>query len=114
MFKTLHARLRQGYRTGTFPRTEPKLPDRFLGRPVIASDATAEDAAAAAAVCPVGAVLVRNGQPAIDTGRCIFCGKCTEACPRITFSKQHRLAALTREALVVTAGPPAAPPHRRT
>ncbi|MGI5869015.1 MAG: 4Fe-4S binding protein [Kiritimatiellia bacterium] len=109
MLKTLHARLKQGHRTGTFPRTEPNLPDRFLGRPVIASDATADDAAAAAAVCPVGAVLVRDGQPAIDTGRCIFCARCAEACPRITFSKQHRLAAFTREDLVVRPGPPAPP-----
>lgn len=109
MLKTLRARFFQGYRTGAFPKSEPTLPGRFQGRPVIAPNATEDDAVAMSSVCPAKAVLTIEGRPAIDTGRCIFCGKCAEACPRITFSKQHRLAAFTREALIVTAQSPAIP-----
>ncbi len=109
MFKALKARLIQGYRTGKFPKTDPTLPEHFLGRPVISPDATAADAVAASAVCPVGAVLTIDHKPAIDTGKCIFCGKCAEVCPRITFSRQHRLAAFTREALIVTCNSPSLP-----
>lgn len=109
MLKTLKARLIQGYRTGKFPKTEPLLPDRFLGRPVIAPEATAADAVATSTLCPVDAILTIDGKPAIDTGTCIFCGKCAEACPRITFSNQHRLAAFTRADLIVTGNSPASP-----
>ena len=109
MFKTLKARFIQGYRTGTFPKTEPTLPDRFQGRPIISSDATEADVVLAAGVCPVKAVLTVDGKLAIDTGRCLFCGRCAEVCPHITFSKQHRLATFTRESLLITAQSPAIP-----
>ncbi len=109
MLKTLKARLIQGYRTGTFPKTDPTLPVRFLGRPVIDPTATAADAVAASTLCPVGAILTLDNKPAIDTGKCIFCGTCAEACPRITFSNQHRLAAFTRTDLIVTCNSPSLP-----
>ena len=104
MIKTLTARIRQGYRTGKFPDAEPVLPDTFRGRPEIDADAGESDADAMCAACPVGAVLKLDGKPAVDTGRCIFCGKCADASQKIRFTKEYRLAAFSREDLVVKAG----------
>lgn len=109
MFKTLRARWIQGYRTGSFPKKRPSLPERFLGRPVIAKDATAADAAKMASVCPVNAVLTIEGQPAIDMGACIFCGTCAEVCPRVRFTHEHQLAAFSRKALIVRPNTPTPP-----
>lgn len=104
MITTLKARFNQGHRTGKFPKEDPKLPDRFQGRPVISPDATEADAVAVSALCPTKAILTTDLKPAIDLGKCVFCGRCSEACPRITFSKEHRMAAFTREALIVKPG----------
>lgn len=109
MLNTLKARLQQGYKTGSFPKTEPTLPTHFLGRPVLASDLSIAEAQAAAAVCPTQAIRTEGTTPALDTGRCIFCGQCAKVCPKITFSKQHRLATTSREALIVHPGDPAPP-----
>ncbi len=104
MINTLKARLKQGYRTGKFPKESPKLPDRLQGRPVISREATEADAVAVSALCPTKAILTIDSKPAIDLGKCIFCGKCAEACPRITFSTEHRMSAFSRDALIVKAG----------
>ena len=34
-----------------------------------------------AAVCPVGAICIKNGIAHVDTRRCIGCGKCAKVCP---------------------------------
>jgi len=101
MFQMLQARFFQGYRTGAFPPAPPKLPPRFLGRPVVAKEVDVE---AANALCPVKAFL-RNaaGCPVIDTGKCIFCGECA-ACPGVTFTREYRLGAMSREALFADDG----------
>lgn len=33
-------------------------------------------------VCPVGAIIMKDGAPVIDIDKCISCGVCVEACPR--------------------------------
>ncbi|MBR7131100.1 MAG: 4Fe-4S dicluster domain-containing protein [Lentisphaeria bacterium] len=103
MWNSLKARLFQGYRTGKFPYTAPVLPDHFSGRPEIAVDKCSQ-CGKCAEVCPTAAAIV-NGKPVvIDTGKCLFCGKCAEVCPEnaVTISKEYRLAAMTRENLLVT------------
>jgi Ni,Fe-hydrogenase III small subunit len=41
----------------------------------------------------------------MDLGRCLFCTDCTDACPQgaIAFTRDHRLATRTRDALVIDA-----------
>lgn len=100
MFKALHARLFQKYRTNKFPDAAPNLPEHFRGRPEF--DKAAVDAEAwksAAEVCPTEAI---NAQaPAIDLGKCIFCGKCAKANPAIKFTNEYRLGTMKRENLIV-------------
>ena len=100
MLKVLLASLQQGYRTSSYPKTVPQLPDRFRGLPVVDR-----------ALCPAGCGLCIEACPTdalseglkIDLGRCLFCGACSRACPAgaITFSKDHRLSVRKREDLVV-------------
>ncbi len=105
MLKILSARLKQGYRTGSFPRTPPQLPDRFAGLPEIGANDCPAGCTECQNVCPSGAV--NNG--ILDTGKCIFCRKCEKACPagKIKFTQNHDTAAFEREALIRHSGSPA-------
>lgn len=102
MFTILTERLHQKYRTVPYPVKEPVLPAKFMGRPVLQN--VPEDALLPAMrACPTDAVFYRNGAPALDMGRCTFCGQCQKAVPdAISFSKDYRLAGLNRHELVVT------------
>lgn len=105
MFKALIARFKEGFRTGSFPPGEPNLPADFKGRPVIDADTSAEDVAAMKAECPVkDAIFHDSGKACLDMGRCIFCGRCAEACRKIRFTKEYRLGVFRREDLIVRAG----------
>ena len=109
MFSVLKSRIIQGCRTGKFPSAPPTLPPGFQGRPRIGADAAANGFEAASALCPAKAAIWRDGKPAIDLGRCIFCGKCAEACPSIEFTNEYRLGAFSRDELIITAGAETAP-----
>jgi Ni,Fe-hydrogenase III small subunit/formate hydrogenlyase subunit 6/NADH:ubiquinone oxidoreductase subunit I len=104
MFDILLARLRQGHRTVGYPRQPPQLPDRFRGRPVIAAGDCPAECEACAEACPTEAIQV-SPRLTLDLGRCLFCGDCVETCPgrRITFSRDHRLAARLRPDLIASA-----------
>ena len=57
------------------------------------------------AVCPVADTLAfSDGKASLDMGRCIFCGRCAEVCPKVRFTKEYRLGVFRREDLVVRAG----------
>ena len=104
MFKTLLARARQGYRTGSFPTEDPVLPDLFRGRPEIDPARCVAGCADCIAACPTEALTLGEAGPALDLGRCIFCDECSAACPAgaISFTGDWRLAGSRRADLLVT------------
>lgn len=105
MLKALKARIIQGYRTGTFPKTEPVLPDRFAGRPVW-DKALCSNCGKCVESCPVKAIVKNDGKVTVDTGKCIFCRDCEEKCPSgaLKLSKEYRLGAMTRSNLFASDG----------
>ena len=101
MLDTLLARLKQGPRTSRFPDEEPSLPARFRGLPVLDAARCADGCRSCADACPTAAITA--APLALDTGACLFCGDCVDACPEgaIALTREYRLAARTRDALVV-------------
>jgi len=55
-------------------------------------------------VCPTSALSKVDGKLQLDMGVCLFCGKCTAACPNeaLEFTRDHRLACARREELIIT------------
>ncbi len=109
MIDILGFRLRYGRQTVAFPDGPPKFPSRFRGRPAIDLARCPPGCAACADVCPTEAIRVPGkAGMAIDLGRCLFCGDCAAACApgAIRFTQDHRLAARSRDALVVSGDEP--------
>ena len=112
MLSTLRARLQQGYRTMRYPDgPPPELPQRFAGRPEIDSAKCAAGCEQCSQACPTQAIHRGPGprQLSLDTGRCLFCRECEQACEAgaVRFSREFRMAASQRERLVVSdASPP--------
>lgn len=102
MIAAILERIRQKHRTVAFPKAAPILPDRFRGRPEVQVGACTEKCRACVEACPTGAITLEK-ELAIDLGQCLFCGLCEEVCAdgAIRFSKDHRMATRTREALAV-------------
>lgn len=103
MIHVLLARYRQRHRTMRYPAgPPPELPTHFRGRPNIDAAKCPSECRRCAEACPTQAITI-NGFPRIDLGRCLFCTDCLRACPSeaIAFSRDHRLATDTREALVM-------------
>jgi Ni,Fe-hydrogenase III small subunit/ferredoxin len=106
MWKIIVERLRQGHRTGKYPRQDPVLPERFRGRPDLKPELCPEACQQCVARCPYGALRRENGRLRLDMGLCLFCGECALACPHgaLNFSRDWRLAARRRDQLVVDGG----------
>jgi Ni,Fe-hydrogenase III small subunit/formate hydrogenlyase subunit 6/NADH:ubiquinone oxidoreductase subunit I len=100
----LKTRLRLGHQTIAYPDGPVRLPARFRGRPAVDAARCTRGCAACAGACPTAAI-VGIGTPdlGVDLGRCLFCGRCEEACAAgaISFTRDYRLAMRTREELVV-------------
>ncbi len=105
MIRALIARIQQGHRTIAFPEKIPTLPERFRGRPHIDSSRCPEGCRRCAESCPTDAITIESTGPVLDLGRCLFCSECQNACPEgaICYTHDYRLAARTREALVLRA-----------
>ena len=105
MLKTILARIHQGHRTMPYPAEAPVLPELFRGYPQLTPERCPPGCRLCADTCPFGAISRADGL-SLDTGKCLFCPECSRACPHgaIGFSTDHRLAAGSRQELVVRAG----------
>jgi Ni,Fe-hydrogenase III small subunit/ferredoxin len=105
MLKIIRERLRQGHRTGSFPKAEPLLPERFRGRPQLAPERCPEGCRTCAERCPFGALTHQSGSLRLDLGLCLFCANC-DACPHgvVSFTRDYRLASRRREDLLAGQG----------
>ncbi len=101
MLTIIRERLRQGHRTGRFPRVAPHLPERFRGLPLIARNLAPQACAAAVASCSFNALSCPGDQLRVDLGRCLFCADCPAATEHgaLSFSSDYRLAAGRRQDL---------------
>src|SRR5579859_7905879 len=106
MLRILATRLRQGHRTVPYPASQPELPDRFRGLPVLDSSRCPDGCAACSEACPTGALGLGERRLQVDLGRCLFCTDCVRACPEaaISLSSDYRLAVRSRNDLVVREG----------
>ncbi|MBN1984408.1 MAG: 4Fe-4S binding protein [Chitinivibrionales bacterium] len=104
MIKTIVARIRQKYRTVSFPKGEPVLPQRYRGVPMLDSSKCSAGCQQCSAACPVGAV--QSTPLSLDMGKCTFCTSCTQVCPTqaITFSRNFRMTSSQRQQLIVKSG----------
>jgi Ni,Fe-hydrogenase III small subunit/NAD-dependent dihydropyrimidine dehydrogenase PreA subunit len=102
----LTTRLQQGLRTVPYPASEPEMPERFRGLPVLDSTRCPDGCRACANACPTGAIRAAQPGLELDLGRCLFCTDCVQACPEgaIAHSTDHRLGARSREQLVMKEG----------
>ncbi len=109
MIDILKFRLAYGRQTVAFPDGPPRFPERFRGRPVVDASRCGDGCAACADACPTEAILdPGKASMRIDLGCCVFCGDCVTACPpgAVRFTRDHRLAARTREELLVSKDEP--------
>src|SRR5437016_1696402 len=107
MLRLLAARLRRGSSTIPFPPREAGLPERFRGRPALDPARCANRLERCGAGAPSRLVRIdRGGEATLDLGACLFAPEEAAACPEgaITFTRDYRMAASRREALVTPDG----------
>ena len=102
--KRFFERLHQGHRTLAWPKQPAVLSPRFRGLPILDPGKCQPTCSACVDVCPTGAVALAPLR--IDLARCLFCPNCAQACPTqaVSFSNDFRLAASSRDALVLGEG----------
>jgi len=95
--------VKQGHRTIGYPASEPTLPDRFRGLPVVDRAQCRVGCRDCVEVCPTDAITVDDTGVALDLGRCLFCSECVAACPdeAILHTTEYRLATSRRDDLVL-------------
>jgi Ni,Fe-hydrogenase III small subunit len=68
--------IKRGIQSTRYPAAPETAPGVTPGRPVATTFASAEEAALAAAICPVGAITSRDREAVIDLGACVHCQRC--------------------------------------
>jgi Ni,Fe-hydrogenase III small subunit/ferredoxin len=102
----LKIRLRQGIRTSSFPSGGADFPERFRGRPLRDQARCGDGCRQCAGRAPSAFLKASAPGVQLDTGACLFSPEEAAACPNgaITYSRDHRMAAATRGALVTPTG----------
>ncbi len=102
MLEAIRQSLKIGVVTTSYPLTPPELSTKARGKPEI-DWANWKDARPAAAICPTGAIHVRDEKAirtaGLDLGQCIFCGLCADVDPAIRMTTKCELATRQRAAL---------------
>lgn len=101
MINMLLARFQQKHRTFPYPKKMPTMSDRYRGLPIIN-----EGRCPCIDACPTGALRLDDKQRTqLDLGRCLFCPGCVanKTSAPLTFSTEFRMAARTRNDLVISA-----------
>jgi len=68
--------LRRGIQSTRYPYAPESAPGISPGRPVSTDFASADEAAGAAAVCPVGAITAVGSRVNVDLRTCVWCQRC--------------------------------------
>ncbi|WP_020674895.1 hypothetical protein [Geopsychrobacter electrodiphilus] len=103
MLGIIRERLRQGHRTGKFPKEEPIMPERFRGLPKITANLSTAQIDAACKSCPFEALKQDPGEIQVDLGRCLFCADCPAVEQgAMCFSRDYRLSVNQRDDLLFT------------
>ena len=95
--------LRDGIVTSRYPRRPDGYGERFHGGVVVHRGRESDHRIAAIAeACPTDAISIEAGQPRLDRGRCILCGRCTEMHPEVfRFDADFETSAVRRDRLIV-------------
>ncbi len=107
MFNWIKTRLQQGIRTSRFPRDGADFPERFRGRPTRDPAKCGDACRQCAGRAP--SVFLRaepQGPVEVDLGACLFSPEEASACAEgaISYSRDYRMAASIRDALVTPDG----------
>lgn len=105
MFRVIRERLKQKKRTIPFPVSDPILPERYRGFPVLNRERCAghEGCKACVQACPTHALSYDDTGFEVDLGRCLACVDCSTACPNsaLSYNREYKQAASCRSALIV-------------
>ncbi len=100
MWGVIVNRLKQGFRTLSYPKEIPSFPKRFRGRPVIC---TAETQFSIDKVKDPLEAVVMGAKSAVDIGKCLFNEDMKAVCSKgiLNYSQDHRMAVSKREDLIL-------------
>lgn len=102
----------RGLRNGVVTSKWPRRPDAYFDEfpaavEVIGNDEASRGAASAMVhgpdtLCPTGAISIQQRSVQLDRGRCILCGRCVAALPRMfAWASGAAVGQLRRQALIV-------------